>query len=65
VLCVGILAAGPSVAAGAPLASDNDNPAAPNNGIAHARCFRFEVGFVRDMVRSSLIFGEMFDQSVI
>jgi hypothetical protein len=49
-------AAGPTVAAGAPLASDNDNPAAPNNGTAHARLFRF-----CDMVKSSHTFGQMFD----
>jgi hypothetical protein len=43
--------AGPTVAAAAPLASDNDNPAAPNNGTAHARLFFcFEACFARDMV---------------
>jgi hypothetical protein len=52
VFCVGISAAGTSVAAEAPLASDNDNPAAPNNGTAHARCFRFEGFFVCGMVTS-------------
>jgi len=36
---------GASVAADAPLASDKDNPAAPNNGTAHARLFRFGVCF--------------------
>jgi hypothetical protein len=53
VFSVGIFAAGTSVAADAPLASDNDNPAAPNNGTAHARCFRFEACFACDMVESS------------
>jgi hypothetical protein len=53
VFCVGISAAGTSVAADAPLASDNDNPAAPNNGTAHARRFRFEPCFACDMVESS------------
>src|SRR4029077_3015499 len=43
-------AAGPTVAAGVPLASDNDNPAAPNNGTAQARCFRFEACSVCDIV---------------
>jgi hypothetical protein len=60
VFSVGIFAAGTSVAADAPLASDNDNPAAPNNGTAHARCFRFEACFARDMVGSSHTFGQMF-----
>jgi hypothetical protein len=59
--CVGISAASPSVAAGAPLASDNDNPAAPNKGTAHARCFRLEVCFAFDTVESSHTFGQMFD----
>jgi hypothetical protein len=45
-------AVGPTVAAEAPLASDNDNPAAPNNGTAHARCFRFEGFFAWRMVTS-------------
>ena len=35
VFCVGISAAGTSVAADAPLTIDKDNPAAPNNGTAH------------------------------
>jgi hypothetical protein len=61
VFCVGISAAGPSVAAGAPLASDNDNPAAPNKGTAHARCLRFEVSFALDMVESSHTFRQMFE----
>jgi hypothetical protein len=52
VFCVGISAAGTSVAADAPLASDNDNPAALNNGTAHARCFRFWGFFVCGMVAS-------------
>jgi hypothetical protein len=49
VFCVGI---GTSVAADAPLASDNDNPAAPKSGTAHARCFRFEGFFAWGMVTS-------------
>jgi hypothetical protein len=57
--------AGAAVVADAPLASDNDNPAAPNNGIAHARCFRFEACFVRDMVESSLTFGKRSTKSNI
>jgi len=63
VFCIGISAAGTSVAADAPLASDNDNPAAPNNGTAHARLFRFEDCFARDMVEFSHTFGQLFDQS--
>jgi hypothetical protein len=65
VLCVGISAAGTSVAAGALLASDNDNPAAPNNGTAHARLFRFDACFACDMVESSHTFGQLFDQSIV
>ena len=57
--CVGISAVGTSVAAGAPLASDNDNPAAPNNGTAQARLFRFETCFARDMTEYSL--GQMIE----
>jgi hypothetical protein len=48
-----VVISGPSVTADAPLASDNDNPAAPNNGTAHARRFRFEGCFARDMVEFS------------
>jgi hypothetical protein len=62
---VGISAADPPVPADAPLASDNDNPAAPNNGTAHARRFRFEACFACDMVESSHTFGQMFDQSIV
>jgi len=61
VFCVGVSVAGTSVAA-EPLASDNDNPAAPNNGTAHARLFRFEACLARDMVESSDTFGQIFDQ---
>jgi hypothetical protein len=46
-------AAVPPVDADVPLAGANDNPAAPNNGTAHARCFHFGV-FFRDMVKSSV-----------
>ena len=60
VFSFGIFAAGTSVAAEAPLASHNDKTAAPNNGTAHARCFRFEACFARDMVGSSHTFGQMF-----
>jgi hypothetical protein len=62
VFCVGISAAGTSVAADAPLASDNDNPAAPNNGTAHALLFRFEACFVCDMLESSHTFGALKDR---
>jgi hypothetical protein len=65
VFCIGISAEGTSVAADAPLASDNDNPAAPNNGTAHARLFRFEACFARDMVDSSDTFGQLFDRSIV
>jgi hypothetical protein len=58
VFCVGISVAGTSVAA-EPLASDNDNPAAPNNGTAHARLFRFEACLARDMVEASHTFGQI------
>jgi hypothetical protein len=47
---VSISAACPPVTADAPLASDNDKPAAPNNGTAHARRFCFEDCFACDMV---------------
>jgi hypothetical protein len=63
VFCVGISAAGTSVAADAPLASDNDNPAAPNNGTAQARRFRFEACFACDMGDSPI--GQLFDQSIV
>ena len=46
-------AAGPPVVADAPLASDNDNPAAPNSGRALLRRFRLESCFACDMVASS------------
>ena len=39
--------------ADAPVASDNDNPAAPNAGTAFLRLFRFEVCLVCDMARAS------------
>ena len=63
VFCVGISAAGTSVAADAPLASDNDNPAALNNGTAHARLFRFDAFFAFDMVESSHTFAQVYDFS--
>jgi hypothetical protein len=44
------------VDAGAPLASDNDNPAAPNKGTAHARRFCFEACFGWAMKESSHTF---------
>jgi hypothetical protein len=43
---VGIFTAGP---ADAPLASDNDKPAAPNTGRALLLRFRFEACFARDI----------------
>jgi hypothetical protein len=65
VFCVGVSAAGTSIAADAPLASDNDNPAAPNNGTAHARP-RFGTCFARDMVESShTLLGQMLGQSIV
>src|SRR5262245_44972563 len=51
-------AAGASVA-DAPLASDNDNPAAPSNGTAHARRFGLEACFPWDMLESSHTFGQI------
>jgi hypothetical protein len=58
---VGISVADPPVPADAPLASDNDNPAAPNNGTAHARRFRFEACFGWDMdVILPHLYGKMF-----
>jgi hypothetical protein len=48
---VGISAPGPPGIADAPLASDNDNPAAPNTGRALLRRFRFEGCFAWDMWR--------------
>jgi hypothetical protein len=56
--CVGISAAGPPGTADALPASDNDNPAAPNNGTAHARCFRFEGFFACDMVSPPIPSGK-------
>jgi len=55
-------AVGPTVAAGAPLTIDKDNPAAPNNGTAHALLFRFEACFVCDMLESSHTFGALKDR---
>jgi hypothetical protein len=55
-------AVGPTVAAGEPLTIDKDNPAAPNNGTAHARLFRFDVFFPRDMLASSRTFGALKDR---
>jgi hypothetical protein len=59
---VGTSAAGPLVTADAPLASDNDNPAAPNTGRALLRRFRFEACFACDMMDSSHAFGKMFEK---
>jgi hypothetical protein len=48
VLVIGIFAAGP---ADAPLANDNDNPAAaPSTGAAFLKRLRFEDGLACDMV---------------
>src|SRR4029077_2589459 len=55
-------AVGPAVAAGAPLTIDKDNPAAPNNGTAHARLFCFDAFFARDMLESSHTFGALKDR---
>jgi hypothetical protein len=55
---VGVLAAGSPIAAVAALATDNDNPAAPNIGMAFLRRFRFEAGFACDMERLSDTFGQ-------
>ena len=49
---ISISAVDPLVAADAPLASDNDNPAAPNTGTALPLRFRFEACFARNMVES-------------
>jgi hypothetical protein len=54
VLRAGISAAG---APDAPLASDNDNPAAPNTGTAFLRRFRFEACFAYDMAETSRTCG--------
>ena len=48
--CVGVSVAGTWVAADAPLASDNDKPAAPSKGTAHARRFRFKACLDWDMI---------------
>ena len=57
---VSISAVDPLVAADAPLASDNDNPAAPNTGTALPLRFRFEACFAGNMVESPI----EFDQSI-
>jgi hypothetical protein len=49
---VGISATGPLGTADAPLASDNDKPAAPKTGRALLRRLRFEACFVCDMAES-------------
>ncbi|HEY2526552.1 MAG TPA: hypothetical protein VGJ20_01190 [Xanthobacteraceae bacterium] len=63
-VCVGKSATPPPVAADAPPAKDNDNPAAPNTGTAFRERFRLEACFVRDMVESSHIFEQIFSQSM-
>ena len=55
-----ISAAGPLVEADAPLASDNDNPAAPNTGTALLRRFRFDACLVRAILGSPILFQESF-----
>ena len=50
VFCVG--KAGPAGTAEAPLASDNDKPAAPKTGSALLRRLRFEAGFGCAIVES-------------
>jgi hypothetical protein len=47
---VGMSAASLPIAADVPLASDNDNPAAPNVGTVFPRRFRFEDCFACDML---------------
>jgi hypothetical protein len=49
---VSISAAGPPVAADTPLASDNDNPAAPKTGTTLQPGFRLEPSFSRDIIVS-------------
>ena len=56
-------AAGPTVAAGALLANDNDNPAALNKGPAHARCIRYEA-CLSDMVEVLHTFGQRLGMDV-
>jgi hypothetical protein len=51
-LCVGASANGAPVAADAPPASDNDNPAAPKTDMALLPRFRFEACFVRCKIPS-------------
>jgi hypothetical protein len=53
---VGIFAAGP---ADAPLASENDKPAAPNTGRALLLRFRFEACFARDIAATSTLPGNV------
>jgi hypothetical protein len=61
---VGVSAASPPIAAVAALASDNDNPAAPNIGTAFLLRFRFEAGLACDMESSLRYLLAMFDQSI-
>jgi hypothetical protein len=56
---VGIFTAGPLEA---PLASENDKPAAPNTGRALLLRFRFDACFERDMAATSYTFGQCSDQ---
>jgi hypothetical protein len=58
---VGIFTAGPP---DAPLASENDKPAAPNTGRALLLRFRFEACFARDMADTSHTFGQCSDQPI-
>jgi hypothetical protein len=55
-------AAGPLVDADAPLANDNDNPAAPKTGTALLRRFRFEARLVR-AISVSILSRQLFAQS--
>jgi hypothetical protein len=65
VFLVSTSAAVPPLAADAPLASDKDNPAAPNTGTALLLRFRLEACFACDMVESSETVVQMFDQSTV
>jgi hypothetical protein len=53
---VGIFATGPP---DAPLASENDKPAAPNTGRALLLRFRFEACFARDIAATSTLPGNV------
>jgi hypothetical protein len=60
---VDIFVTGPPGTADAPLASDNDNPAAPNTGKALLRRLCFEACFAYDMVEPFRYLGQMFENA--